>query len=105
MTASMSRTDKTQPWRVKVFFYPSWVEEYHDHRDGRECDLPDRATPENVGRQSRGCGWTFSLGFMRSNMARCACYMCSYDAYMSVPRRKRERIEGKNYCRNWWREY
>ena len=105
MTA-LSRTDKTAPWRVKVFYYPTWVEEMHDHING-VCDLPPRPTRDNVDWFHRGsCGWVYSMEFMRSSMARCACKMCGRDAYEKMPRRRRQRIEGKRYTRGGWlKEY
>lgn len=101
----MSKTDKTQPFRIKVFFYPSWVEEFHDHRNG-VCELPEKATPNNIEEydalwfykgvwvteypfdrknwktnprlaQSMTCYWGYSLEFWRSKMAACGCRICS----------------------------
>lgn len=99
----MSRTDKTAPYNAKALYYPSWVVEYHDHRT-TECDLPDRPTYDNVGWLPNGqhCGWVYSQEFMCSSMARCSCDMCGYDAYDSIPLRKRQRIEGRRYCKGGW---
>lgn len=102
----MSRTDKTAPWRVKAFYYASWVEEYHDHSRG-ECDLPPHATQENLGwvpGRDSNCGWTWSIEMVRHPLQRCGCSMCGYDAYWSIPRRKRQRIDARRYCRDGWRD-
>jgi hypothetical protein len=101
----MSRTDKTAPWRIKAFYYPSWVEEYHDH-SRTECDLPPRATLDNVSWMPARdeCGWVFAREFVCSDMARCSCYMCGYDAYRSVPLRRSQRYKARRYCRDGWRD-
>lgn len=135
MTARMSRTDKTAPYSVKALYYPSWVEEIHDHTNG-VCELPERPTVENVGEydclwkyqgewltehpasdapykeraalpQANTCHWATSMEFWRSRLASgCGCPMCSYDAYYATPRRKRERAETKRYVRSgWMKEY
>ena len=102
----MSRTDKTAPWRVKAFFYPSFIEEHHNH-ENHVCDLPDRPTIDNLrwwGNVDPECTWVWSRRFVNHPLARCSCYMCGYDAYESIPRRKRQRIEGRKYCRDGWRD-
>lgn len=133
MTAFMSRTDKTAPYRVKSLYYPSWVEEVHDHSKGY-CDLPEQATVDNIGDydclwryrgewltqhpekdlhwkeraalpQANTCYWGNSMEFYRSRLASgCGCNMCSYDAYDSTPRYKRERIDARRYCRSGWKK-
>ena len=109
MTA-LSKTDQTRPYWVKVRDKHSYLVENHDHRDG-VCSLPERPTPYNnveynwgLGWQSGDCQWTTSLEFRRSPDARCCCYMCGYDAYESITQRKRQRIEGRDYCRDGWRD-
>lgn len=100
----MSRTDKTAPWRVKVLYYPAWVEEYHDHTGG-ECDLPARPAVGNVSNVAGGnCGWTFSMEFRCSGMQRCGCRMCNRDPFYEVPKRKRDRMAGRRYVRRGWRK-
>src|SRR4051812_33687946 len=113
----MSRTDKTAPSRVKMFYYPDWIEEYHDHRHG-ECDLPPRPrNPKDEGleywyggtrhNKETHCYWVASYtNYYTHGLAQCGCSICGRDAYESMPRRKRQRIEGRNYCRNGWeKEY
>lgn len=112
----MSRTDKTVPLTVKVFYYPEFLEEYHDHREG-PCDLPPRPTsakqwPEfelhHGGKRDDDetrCYWCANYAtFWSHPLTRCSCPMCGYDAYCSVPLRKAQRIEGRRYCRDGWRD-
>lgn len=104
----MSRTDKTQPWRIKALFYPNWVDENHDHTKGY-CDLPEQATVNNVGnwegvtQRSRSCYWDYAHEFWCSGMARCGCPACNRDPYYEVPKRKRDRMAGRRYVRTGWR--
>lgn len=127
----MSRTDKTAPWRVKTLYYPSWVEEYHDHDHGLPCELPERPTVENLDkydqlvlvdgewvsyrnipwRDRRGlpfrntCHWTASREFYCSGMARCGCAMCKGEVY-ELRLAKKRRIDAKRYVRGeWMKEY
>lgn len=106
MTA-LSRTDKTAPWSVKAHYKSTFIEESHDHRDG-VCNLPERPAPGDPtwshwgSVQDGNCVWKISYEFLSSSWSRCACPMCGYDAYWSVPRRKRERMEGRRYCRDGW---
>jgi hypothetical protein len=102
----MSRTDKTNPYFVKWYYEALYLEENHDHRY-HACNLP----PKPLIREAReikwntdDCHWYPSPTFMRSTDARCSCYMCGYDAYESLPRYKRQRIEGRRYCRDGWME-
>jgi hypothetical protein len=103
----MSRTDKTNPYFVKWFYEPLYLEEQHNH-ENHECNLPPKPTVkearEKIGWTSDDCQWYPSFVFMRSKDARCSCYMCGYDAYCSVTRRKRQRIDARNYCRDGWME-
>jgi hypothetical protein len=106
---ALSKTDKTRPYWVKVRDKHSYLIENHDHRDG-VCNLPERPAPHNdVDYQwgahwlSGDCVWITSYEWTYSGDARCPCYMCGYDAYWSVPQRKRQRIEGKRYCQDGWR--
>ena len=105
----MSKTDKTAPYYVKWFYEHDYLKPEHRH-EFHDCDLPPKPTPKDfssVGARWYGregsCFWWPSLSFYRSQDARCPCYMCSYDAYESITRRKRQRIEGRNYCRDGWK--
>ena len=101
----MSRTDKTAPWRVKAFYYPSWVEEYHDHRDG-VCNLPPQATQENLDWiPGRGkCGWVWSMEMVRHPLQQCNCKLCRRWGWdlKNTPRGKRR--AARRYCRDGWRD-
>jgi hypothetical protein len=48
--------------------------------------------------------WITSSDWQNSGDARCPCYMCGYDAFESIPLRKRQCIEGKKYARDGWLE-
>lgn len=104
MTALMSRTDKTQPWRVKALFYPSYVKEHHDHRK-HACNLPPKATVDNVDWwHGEDCGWIYSNKFTDSAWTNCTCGVCDYDPYYEVPKRKRDRLAAKRYTQSGWRK-
>ncbi len=106
----MSKTDKTAPWFVKWFYEPTYLEEVHRH-EFHDCDLPPKPTPHDYqryiswgGYRDDSCFWYPSLEFYRSKDASCSCDLCGYDAYSSVPLRKRQRIDGRDYCRDGWRD-
>jgi hypothetical protein len=124
----MSRTDKTAPYRVKVFYYPKWVEEYHDHNHGLPCELPEKPTPQNLDqydqfvlidgewvpyksvphavRRSKPfrntCHWTASHEYRCSGMARCGCAMCKGLNYETAPNKK-TRMSSRKYVRGAWK--
>lgn len=104
----MSKTDKTRPYWVKVRDKSSYLVENHDHSNG-VCDLPERPSRDNyvdyawgLSWQSGSCCWITSREFLDSPDSKCCCYMCGYDAYESITLRKRQRIEGRKYCRDGW---
>lgn len=58
----MSKTDKTQPWEVKLRQNPQMRVEDHDHRKGY-CDMVDGVIKEHVrwyGSTYRTCGHKFA---------------------------------------------
>jgi len=107
----MSRTDKTAPWDVKIFYYPGWLEEFHDHRDG-ECDLPPK--PRNCKdpghefwRWNRGhCYWVASYTqFWNNSMSNCPCSMChGYWMWEDDRSPRAQRRIARRYCRDGWRD-
>jgi hypothetical protein len=103
----VSKTDKTAPYWVKQHYDLSYLEAVHRH-EFHECNLPPRPTVKETrelrwGSWHDDCFWWPSFSYYRSQDARCPCYMCSYDAF-DVPRRLRERREGKRYCKDGWRD-
>lgn len=75
----MSRTDKTDPYWVRVRDGRSHTEPLHDHRFG-ECDLPD--TPE-VTTDTR-CRWVWSYVGNRD----CGCRLCTAHHERRTARRR-----------------
>jgi hypothetical protein len=116
VTAGMSRTDKTAPWPVRVLYYPDWLDEYHDHREG-ECDLPAR--PRNMkdfgsryrlfygGRRDvdeTRCYWVASYSqFWTHPLSRCPCPLCKRYAFETRPA-DAQRREARRYCQDGWRD-
>jgi hypothetical protein len=68
----MSRTDKTDPWWVRLRFDRSWLVEAHDHRTG-ECTLP--AAPALDWALGHCCWVESSHAWYESGPA-CCCAMC-----------------------------
>lgn len=108
----MSRTDKTAPHWVKACYYPSWLQESHDHRNG-PCDLdynrPRRSTPTvwYAGKGQR-CAWTLSREGWEARIMRCGCSMCGWDAYEGRRRLKQRRAmrrEAHDLLRSPWEWY
>jgi hypothetical protein len=113
----MSRTDKTAPMQVKLFYYKDWLEEYHDHRHG-DCDLPPR--PRNpkdpglslwYGGERHGdtrCYWVANYRtFWRSGMSNCCCGLCrpKWGSSWSDGNSPREqRRKARRYCQDGWRD-
>jgi hypothetical protein len=95
----MSRTYKTDPFRVKLS-KPECsklkVVEDHDHRFGLECDLPENSLHEGFTR----CTWEWEW----TGINVCCCNLCSKYAYEKSPS-KRERNKGKKYVRSFEKEY
>jgi hypothetical protein len=103
----MSKTDKTQPWKVKAFFYPSWITDKHDHRKGY-CDLPLKPTPMNIDwwRSNEACYWTFAWEALHSPLFKCGCRWCSKINWWGTNDRKHDRLAARKYCRDGWtKEY
>ncbi len=103
----MSKTDKTNPYRVKVHDKKHWLQEHHDHTNG-ECNLPPRP---KVGDEvdwngKRGeCFWWYSHDFWCDPYNHCPCKMCKADGWEGDPRnRKAIRREGKRLSRDYWKE-
>lgn len=119
MTA-VSRTDKTAPYHVKLFYYKDWLVEYHDHTRGT-CDLPPR--PRNSKdpglelwyggsrhNDETQCYWVANYHtFWRHPMSNCPCNLCRppWDSMYADPRSpRRQRREARRYCRDgWMKEY
>ncbi len=95
----MSRTYKTDPFRVKLN-KPECsklkVVEDHDHRFGLECDLPENPLHEGFTR----CTWEWEW----NGINLCCCHGCSKGAY-EKPLNRRERTKAKSYARNFEDEY
>ena len=105
----MARTDKTAPWRVKMFYETCWLEEMHHHENG-VCDLPPRPrSPKDKGWEfhqwNRGyCYWVASYSqFWTHPLSRCCCPMCKRYAYSKDPA-KADRRAAKRYCKDGWHD-
>lgn len=79
----MSRTEQTDPLRVKCLTEKWMIEEDHDHTDG-VCDLPPRPRhpdDENLhfcrAPGDTACFWVPSSAFWRAPLAVCQCRFCS----------------------------
>jgi hypothetical protein len=115
VTAFMSRTDKTAPYYVQLFYYKDWIEEYHDHTSG-ECDLPPR--PRNSKdpglelwyggsrhNDETHCYWVASYSnFWRSGMSNCCCGLCrpKWGWWQDGRDPRSQRRAGRRYCREGW---
>lgn len=124
---TVSKTDKTRPWWVKMVESPSNYKESHNHgkvplRDehgkivqvavegqrwpqtvyvqATECDLPPAPGPD---REWGSCHWTETAHFIHT-VRYCGCPMCTGQDWRRQERRK-ERYEGRRQARDWWREY
>lgn len=93
----MSKTDKTNPFWVKLMHGDLATEEVHRHEHG-PCTLPP------VGADEKGWGWEPEgcyRDFRYTGTHVCCCHMChSSDEYELRPG-KRQRLEGKAACRDW----
>ena len=101
----MSRTDKTAPVWVRVMNRPSYLEEFHDHTNGRECDLPAERKPTDQspwGGRGLGCRWVASHEFMCDRENWCGCPLCS-DTDNRKAKARQARAEGRAYARRLWR--
>lgn len=84
----MSRTDKTQPFAVRLWDGTLTRVAFHDHRNGI-CDLPAsyREERERTGETSRrgvhGCVWIFHY----TGMNVCPCEMCHGGDWLRRARR------------------
>lgn len=88
----MSKTFKTRPIDVQMFGKNPTLksEPIHDHRDGRECDLPepDYTSHVNHGGSNppvRNCYWTFQ--YNGKNLT-CGCPMCTRQVERKEDRRR-----------------
>lgn len=103
----MSKTDKTNPHRVKVSYRPEYLVETHDHRFG-ECTLGPRpgAGDEQISMtdwQRGRCCWSASDLFWGMGVSRCACVRCGDQAGRKAKAR-RQRQDGSRQARNWTNE-
>jgi hypothetical protein len=127
----MSKTDKTAPYNVKLLYYPSWVIEVHDHRNGI-CELPEKPTPSNINDYQAlylyNGEWVDEYPFNRrewktnpslpscmtchygasrrswgSHLLRCGCPVCQ-DTCGRKRETRSERLTAKRYSRGGWRK-
>ncbi|MFE6645056.1 hypothetical protein ACFVJS_00740 [Nocardioides sp. NPDC057772] len=108
----MSRTDKTQPYRVRLWDGTLARTAVHDHRDG-VCDLPadvreDLSSYALTGgfRAASSCYWTMHFTGTMS----CCCSMCHDGAGLRAERRadrhrtRRELADLVKEANSNWRE-
>lgn len=90
----MSKTDKTNPLWVKITRGDVASEEIHNHSDG-VCDLPaDGSLAWSRGQRCR-------REFVYTGTHTCCCHWCHSEDTWEIPPGKRQRIDGKEICRNW----
>lgn len=105
----MSRTDKTQPYRVRLWDGTLQRVAVHDHRDGI-CDLPatleeDLAWHDRHRSHGTSCYWDLHW----TGVTVCACALCSGRPWARAERRadrhraKRELVELVKLARRDWR--
>lgn len=96
----MSRTDKTNPFWVKLDRGDLASDEWHDHSHGT-CDLPERWLDQFTGKTR--CRREFRFTGIRT----CCCPLChAWDYPLPEPRRRRrERRTAKHKMRDWASEY
>lgn len=95
----MSRTDKTNPFWVKLMHGDLAVEELHDHSDG-VCDLPPIEDAVAYTYGSTRCRRCFTY----TGINTCCCKLCR-ECGWDVRPSKRQRLNGKKLCREWDREW
>ena len=84
---------------------PSYLEEFHDHANGRMCDLPvERQLTDQSpwGARGRECSWVASNEFWCDRENWCGCPRCSDTAGRKIKAR-RNRYKGRSYARGQWR--
>jgi len=94
----MSRTDKTNPFWVKMRHHDLDWEELHHHEDGG-CDLPAIDDKDAFVRNTTKC----FRSFIYTGTNTCCCGLCHW-AWDLRPG-KRQRLDGKAACQNWMKEY
>lgn len=107
----MSKTDKTNPYFVRFFYEPSYLQPVHRH-ELHDCDLPPKPRPQDVdeilwhGKPEESCFWWPSLEFWRSRWAKCPCPMCHGFYYdQSNPKHPRQqRRNARRYAKELWRD-
>jgi hypothetical protein len=89
----MSKTDKTQPWWVRIIQHKP--KESHDHRNG-VCDLPKEPTrPEHVRWKAGSCYWNYSTEMLYGGDSGCGCQMCTNQFGRKLDNRKKRRSKRK----------
>ena len=96
----MSKTDKTDPFWVKLMRGDLASEEVHDHRDG-VCDMPSDADAYHWAAWQRPRCYR---SFVYTGVHVCCCAMCHGNGGWDVRPGKRQRLDGKRACRDWGRE-
>jgi hypothetical protein len=93
-TRSMSKTDKTKPYWVKVAEHDPVAR--HNHA-GRACDLPPSPYDEPRHKWT-GCYWD-DVYLMHASCCRPGCSCRDCNGHTALEKRRRERYDGKNQIR------
>lgn len=103
----MSRTDKTQPYWVKILESKQNRQEWHCHENG-VCDIDAVVGPESLSWRRVDGGWKChydaSTALMYSGYGRCGCPMCS-GQYERRQERRQSRHNASADVRRWRDEF